>query len=88
MSLAQATQTRVDHPSTTLKGDKRAVLRSAPMRATRLAGRPRRRVTMGRGSGGPALDPQLAWFGEQLERGTAQAVADLNAAGSVLGQHV
>ena len=33
MSLAQATQTRVDHPSATLKGDKRAALRSAPMRA-------------------------------------------------------
>jgi hypothetical protein len=30
MSLAQATQTRVDHPSATLKGDKRAALGSAP----------------------------------------------------------
>ena len=30
----------------------------------------------------------LAWFGEQLERGTALAVADLNAKGGVLGQQV
>jgi branched-chain amino acid transport system substrate-binding protein len=30
----------------------------------------------------------LAWFGEQLERGAAQAVADLNAHGGVLGQQV
>src|SRR5919106_5950600 len=29
-----------------------------------------------------------AWFGEQMERGAAQAVADLNAAGGVLGQQV
>ena len=29
-----------------------------------------------------------AWFGEQMERGAAQAVADLNAKGGVLGQQV
>jgi branched-chain amino acid transport system substrate-binding protein len=29
-----------------------------------------------------------AWFGEQMERGAAQAVADLNAAGGVLGEQV
>jgi branched-chain amino acid transport system substrate-binding protein len=29
-----------------------------------------------------------AWFGEQIERGAALAVADLNAAGGVLGQQV
>ena len=29
-----------------------------------------------------------AWFGEQMERGAALAVADLNAAGGVLGQQV
>jgi branched-chain amino acid transport system substrate-binding protein len=29
-----------------------------------------------------------AWFGEQMERGAAQAVADLNATGGVLGQRV
>ena len=30
----------------------------------------------------------IAWYGEQMERGTALAVADLNAAGGVLGQQV
>jgi branched-chain amino acid transport system substrate-binding protein len=30
----------------------------------------------------------IAWFGEQLERGERQAVADLNTAGGVLGQQV
>jgi branched-chain amino acid transport system substrate-binding protein len=29
-----------------------------------------------------------AWFGEQIERGAAQAVADLNAKGGVLGQQI
>jgi branched-chain amino acid transport system substrate-binding protein len=29
-----------------------------------------------------------AWFGEQMERGAAEAVADLNAAGGVLGEQV
>ena len=31
---------------------------------------------------------KLAWFGEQMERGAALAVADLNAKGGVLGQQV
>jgi hypothetical protein len=35
MAPAQATQTRVDHRRPTLKGDKRAALRSAPMRVRR-----------------------------------------------------
>jgi branched-chain amino acid transport system substrate-binding protein len=39
------------------------------------------------GVAGPITGP-LAWFGEQMERGAAQAVADLNAAGGVLGQQV
>jgi branched-chain amino acid transport system substrate-binding protein len=39
------------------------------------------------GVAGP-LTGRLAWFGEQMERGTGQAVADLNAAGGVLGQQV
>ncbi|MCC2663343.1 MAG: putative amino acid transporter, substrate-binding protein, partial [Geminicoccaceae bacterium] len=30
----------------------------------------------------------LAWYGEQVERGAELAVADLNAAGGVLGQQV
>ena len=29
-----------------------------------------------------------AWFGEQMQRGTALAVADINAAGGVLGEQV
>jgi ABC-type branched-subunit amino acid transport system substrate-binding protein len=39
------------------------------------------------GMAGPMTGPS-AWFGEQMERGAAQAVADLNAAGGVLGQQV
>ena len=39
------------------------------------------------GLGGPLTGPN-AWLGEQTERGVALAVADLNAAGGVLGQQV
>jgi branched-chain amino acid transport system substrate-binding protein len=39
------------------------------------------------GMAGP-LTGKNAWFGEQMERGAAQAVADINAAGGVLGQQV
>jgi branched-chain amino acid transport system substrate-binding protein len=39
------------------------------------------------GMAGP-ITGSLGWYGEQLERGAAQAVADLNAAGGVLGQQV
>ena len=39
------------------------------------------------GMAGP-ITGKNAWFGEQMERGAAQAVADLNAAGGVLGQQV
>jgi branched-chain amino acid transport system substrate-binding protein len=39
------------------------------------------------GMAGP-LTGKNAWFGEQMERGAALAVADLNAAGGVLGQQV
>src|SRR5262245_5750303 len=39
------------------------------------------------GMAGP-MTGKNAWFGEQMERGTALAVADLNAAGGVLGQQV
>ena len=39
------------------------------------------------GVAGP-MTGKLAWFGEQLERGAGLAVADLNAAGGVLGQQV
>jgi branched-chain amino acid transport system substrate-binding protein len=56
-------------------------------------------VMFGAALGGPARADVLigmagpitgknAWFGEQMERGAAMAVADLNAAGGVLGQRV
>ncbi|MGH9175466.1 MAG: branched-chain amino acid ABC transporter substrate-binding protein, partial [Vicinamibacterales bacterium] len=39
------------------------------------------------GMAGP-MTGKNAWFGEQMERGAALAVADLNAAGGVLGEQV
>ncbi len=39
------------------------------------------------GVAGPMTGPS-AWFGDQMERGAALAVADLNAAGGVLGKQV
>jgi branched-chain amino acid transport system substrate-binding protein len=39
------------------------------------------------GLAGP-ITGALAWYGEQMERGAALAVADINAAGGVLGQQV
>jgi branched-chain amino acid transport system substrate-binding protein len=39
------------------------------------------------GMAGP-MTGKNAWFGEQMERGTTQAMADINAAGGVLGQQV
>jgi branched-chain amino acid transport system substrate-binding protein len=39
------------------------------------------------GMAGPMTGKE-AWFGEQMERGAAQAVADLNAAGGMLGEQV
>ena len=39
------------------------------------------------GMAGP-MTGKDAWFGEQMERGAALAVADINAAGGVLGQQV
>jgi branched-chain amino acid transport system substrate-binding protein len=39
------------------------------------------------GMAGP-ITGKNAWFGEQMERGAAMAVADINAAGGVLGQQV
>jgi len=40
------------------------------------------------GMAGPMTGATNAWFGEQVERGAALAVADVNAAGGVLGQKV
>jgi branched-chain amino acid transport system substrate-binding protein len=39
------------------------------------------------GAAGPLTGP-LAWIGEQMQRGTEMAVANINAAGGVLGQQV
>ncbi|MFD2053924.1 branched-chain amino acid ABC transporter substrate-binding protein [Mesorhizobium calcicola] len=39
------------------------------------------------GAAGPVTGP-LAWIGEQMQRGAEMAVADINAAGGVLGQQV
>jgi len=39
------------------------------------------------GAAGP-LTGTMAWFGEQHERGVAMAVAELNAAGGLLGQSI
>jgi branched-chain amino acid transport system substrate-binding protein len=39
------------------------------------------------GTAGP-MTGQYAWFGEQMRRGAELAVADLNAAGGVLGERV
>ena len=39
------------------------------------------------GAAGP-MTGKLTWIGEQLQRGTEMAVADINAAGGVLGQQV
>ena len=39
------------------------------------------------GAGGP-ITGQLAWIGEQMQRGAEMAVVDINAAGGVLGQQV
>ena len=39
------------------------------------------------GAAGPITGP-LAWIGEQMQRGAEMAVADINAAGGVLGQQV
>ena len=41
----------------------------------------------GSGVAGP-MTGKNAWFGEQMERGAALAVADINAAGGVLGQQL
>jgi branched-chain amino acid transport system substrate-binding protein len=55
------------------------------MLAAALGGPTRAEVLIG--MAGP-MTGKHAWSGEQMERGAALAVADLNAAGGVLGQQV
>ena len=59
--------------------------RAVVMLAAALGGPARAEVLIG--MAGP-LTGKNAWFGEQMERGAALAVADLNAAAGVLGQQV
>ena len=63
----------------------RLVALAVVMLAAALASPARAEVLIG--LAGP-MTGKNAWFGEQLERGATQAVADLNAVGGVLGQHV
>jgi branched-chain amino acid transport system substrate-binding protein len=63
----------------------RLALVAVVMFAAALGGPARAKVLIG--IAGP-LTGKEAWFGEQMERGAARAVADLNAAGGVLGEPV
>ena len=64
---------------------RRLVAVAVVMFAAALGGPARADVLIG--MAGP-MTGKNAWFGEQMERGAALAVADLNAAGGVLGQQV
>jgi branched-chain amino acid transport system substrate-binding protein len=64
---------------------RRFVAAAGVMLAAALGGPARAEVLIG--VAGP-MTGTLAWYGEQFERGAAQAVADINAAGGVLGQQV
>ena len=64
---------------------RRLVALPSCMLAAALGGPARADVLIG--LAGP-ITGKNAWFGEQMERGAAMAVADLNAAGGVLGQQV
>jgi branched-chain amino acid transport system substrate-binding protein len=64
---------------------RRLVVAAVVMVAVALGGAARADVLIG--MAGP-ITGQNAWYGEQFERGAAHAVADLNAAGGVLGQPV
>jgi branched-chain amino acid transport system substrate-binding protein len=63
----------------------RLALVAVVMFAAALGGPARANILIG--VAGP-LTGKEAWFGEQMERGAARAVADLNAAGGVLGEPV
>jgi branched-chain amino acid transport system substrate-binding protein len=64
---------------------RRLVAVAVIMCAVTLAGPARAEVLIG--LAGP-ITGKYAWFGEQMDRGAAVAVADLNAAGGVLGEPV
>ena len=65
---------------------RRLVAVAVVMVAAALGGPARADVLIG--MAGPMTGATNAWFGEQLQRGAALAVADLNAAGGVLGEQV
>jgi branched-chain amino acid transport system substrate-binding protein len=56
------------------------------MAAAALGGAARAEILIGMAA--PMTGATNAWFGEQVERGAALAVADINAGGGVLGQQV
>ena len=64
---------------------RRLIVVAIVMFAAALGGQARAEILIG--VAGP-LTGKEAWFGEQMERGAALAVADLNAAGGVLGEPV
>ena len=64
---------------------RRLVAVAVVMFAAALGGPARADVLIG--MAGP-ITGKNAWFGEQMERGAELAVADINAAGGVLGQQV
>jgi branched-chain amino acid transport system substrate-binding protein len=65
---------------------RRLVALAAVMLAAALGWPVRAEVLIGMAA--PMTGATNAWFGEQVERGAALAVADINAAGGVLGQEV
>ena len=64
---------------------RRLITLAVAMFAVALGGPARADVLIGMAA---PMTGKNAWFGEQMERGAAQAVADLNAAGGVLGQQL
>jgi branched-chain amino acid transport system substrate-binding protein len=64
----------------------RSVVVALVMAAAALGGAARAEILIGMAA--PMTGATNAWFGEQVERGAALAVADINAGGGVLGQQV
>jgi branched-chain amino acid transport system substrate-binding protein len=65
---------------------RRSIATAAVLVATALGWPARAEILIGMAA--PMTGATNAWFGEQVEHGAALAVADLNAAGGVLGQQV